>query len=85
MSRESDLEAWIAEMRARIEALEWRLESAFGPGEESHPLELWKEIALLRSKMEGQMDQVRETLQSQAAAISELQQALGGVSRSGLN
>lgn len=85
MSRESDLEAEIAGLRERLEVLEHQLESAFGPHGESHPLALWKEIAVLRVKTEAQMEKAEEILQSQAAAISELQQALVAALGSGLN
>lgn len=81
MSRESEMEA----LRERIEALERRLEAAFGPDEESHPVELWKEIGLLRVKTEVQMEKVGEILQSQAAELSALRRVVGGASGSGLN
>jgi hypothetical protein len=49
MNREQEL----AELRARVESLEWRLESAFGPGGESHPVELWNDLAALRVAVEA--------------------------------
>lgn len=43
----------IRALEERVEALEWEVESAHGPGGETRPTEVATEVAVLRSRIEA--------------------------------